>query len=155
MHEHHPPRREPRVLVLRPRGRRTLWAAADPWELRGAGRLGAPVAFALARIVQQVHPSAVVVIAAQVPAPLTVTLDELTTRFGIPHLEPTETELRALRTAARSCEDDEVLVLIHDRALRRTASLALAALGVLDLPSRRYVSKLPPPPAPRVGADCA
>lgn len=152
MHEHHPPRREPRVLVLRPHGRRALWAAADPWELRGAGRLGTPTAVTLARIVHQIHPSVVLVAAEHMPADLAESLDELTARRGIPHIEPTETELRALRTAARSCEDDEVLVLIHDRALRRTASLALAALGVLDLPSRRYVSKLPPSSAPRLGA---
>lgn len=155
MHEHHPPRREPRVLVLRPLGRRVLWAAADPWELRGAGRLGTPVAVTLARTVHQIHPSVVLLVAEQVPAPLTTALDELTARRGIPHIEPTKTELRALRRAARACENDEVLALLHDRALRRTAALALAALGILELPSRRYVSKLPPAPTPRVGADRA
>lgn len=160
MLEHTPPRREPRVLLVRRSHGSHVWAAVDPFEVRGLGRIRStnPVAvrLSLARIVLRTHPSAIVVFASRTRASeLDLALRGIADRAGLPLVLPTATERRAMRACSPGAVDlageFPELVTVRSTALCRSVALAAAALSTLTLPPRRYVPGLPSVSAPRVG----
>lgn len=156
-----PPRREPRLLLVDVTRTPFLYAALDPWELRGLGHLArAGPMHALAKLALQVHPSHIVVLGGALrSAMLRRTLDALGRR-GIARLHlapapiarllaraPTHEALRALFPELRYLAPRLVSARLL-RALRVGAAL----LGSHSLPPRHYASGLPVRAPPRLDA---
>jgi hypothetical protein len=127
----YPPRREPRVLMVVPNAKRLLWAVADPWEMRGAGRLCCTFraqASAIMRLVRRERPTVVV-------AP----------RRGFKRLRFADLGVPLLPASFPIAPDPiarelfpEIAVHATTRALRKVAAQAISAVLHGHFPSRKY-----------------
>ena len=160
MLEAFPPRRDPRPLVLRAHEGTVLYAALDAWEVRGVGRLparpGRVARLALARIVLQVKPSALVIAGDELAA-LAKVAHTIVRPRGLPVVVLDEPAVRGLTRRAPSLATikeafPEVRALSPDR-LASILSLAVAVLAHVSFPRRQY-AKLSFSSSPCVASGC-
>ena len=129
----YPPRREPRVLAIAPDSHRLLWAVADPWEIRGAGRVrcsaGAQPS-AIIRLARRERPT-VIVASRRIFKRLRFALGDI----GVPFLPA------SFRIAPEPIAADmfpEIGIHAPTRALRKVAVQAISGALHGQFPSRNY-----------------
>lgn len=143
------------MLLVRLVHHTIVWAVVDPWEIRGVDRFDASAMLALdaalTGVILRTRPSAVVLVAAMWTPRLVARVQGVAERRGLPVLVPTTEERRAIRSLAHTFAAPMTvppeLAQVRAGTVRRTALLALAALAILQLPPRRYVSRLTSRPA--------
>ncbi len=155
MLERHPPRRDPRLLLVDARTRSIRYVALDAWEFRGLGELTRrSAATELERLALQIRPSHIVLLPGTLRAHdnLLRTLPAITHR-GVAFVALTAPELARVEEHAPTESDVRAAFpeVRHLARTHRTFRFARVALGVLlrhPLPPRHYASSLPPRPAP-------
>ncbi len=164
MLEPHPPRRDPRLLVVALDHQHAPFVALDAWELRAVGVLPRDTRarrLALWRVLLSARPSHLLVVGAKGPvaASLLRALRERALRHGLPIAVCPPHEARALAREAPSTPELERaypelrhLVRVHRSASLHTVRVALGALLTRSLPPRRYVPGLTPRAASSVDA---
>ena len=129
-----PPRREPRVLALAATPHGLQWAVADPWEVRGAGKIpcrSRSNRLAVVKLLRREKPTAMVC--------GTTHLLPLVTALGRIHRVPVVREgLPTLDAGIAEELYPEALMRAPNPSLLRLASLAISAVLHADIPSRRY-----------------
>ena len=150
MLEHHPPRRDPRVLALIPGKTVVRYAALDAWEIRGTGELPGTDArvfrLALARLIVQTRPT---VIVCRPPARRTVSLTKVlkvlatvAAHSGIPVLSLAGSVARDLLDDAPApdaiAKQYPELHALDTDATTDAIRLAAGALSSMNFPPRRY-----------------
>ena len=131
----YPPRREPRVLAIAPDSRRLLWAVADPWEIRGAGRLRCSYraqASAIIRLARRERPTVIVA-----PRRSFNRLSFALGDIGVPFL-PASFPIAPEPIAAELFP--EIALHATTRALRKVAVEAISAVLHGQFPSRNYAA---------------
>lgn len=140
----YPPRREPRVLAIAEDPAGLAFAVADPWVVRGAGKIPCRPRSRLAavsRLVRREKPTALAVVT---PA-LRRTVHRVGRAQGIPVVPDPLPDLP--RAIARELYP-EVPVLAPD-ALNSVATAAIAAVLHAPIPPRKYAPRRRHPPVRR------
>ena len=131
----YPPRREPRVLAVATGVRSLVWAVADPWEIRGAGRTHAirrTHRLAIQRLVRRERPTVVVV-----PKRYLSRLRSMRRALGVPFL-PVSFPIAPGPIAVELYP--EITLHAPSSALRRVAVTAVSAVLHGQFPPREYAS---------------
>lgn len=156
MFEPLPPRRDPRVLVVDPRGAVVRYAALDAWELKGAGTLKrSRAAPSLRRLAFQVKPSHVVLLPHGARAHAALRRDLASTSLrGVALLVLSATDFARITSLAPSLAEVRATYpplqhLAPSHAAMNVTRIALAILLHHPLPPRHYASpRLSPRSAP-------
>jgi len=137
--ENRPPRRDPRILVIRASQTGLAYGALDAWDVAGMGELGPPTALKIARLLLRIKPSGVLWLGA---APASAKSALKVTGVSVIELKSTEVaKLRRLApTPAALTAEYPALGPVDAGPLMELLQVAAAALILMKI-QRQYARR--------------